>query len=199
MDGTLPDPRRLAALGTVLCLYRVQSGSELAGWSQAARAVCHSWVDSDGLSESVLFYDHDGACCWRLCLLPDTDFLAWEQLVADLPRSGKPEPGSELAERLWRQVARRLRGPAWRANVVRLHALTAGPGFTGHSLLAASLPRLSACGAEVARRVVRDEGIECDALIDECCCRRAANRSPMAVAFGDDRPALVGFNTRMTA
>ena len=48
----------------------------------------------------------------------------------------------------------------WRANVLRFHAPPAGPGFAGQSLLAASLPRLSTCGADVGRRIVRREGID---------------------------------------
>ena len=71
----LPHPHELAALGAVLCLYRIQAGSELDGWSQAARVSSDSALDSDGLCESLQFFDRDGLCCWRLYLLPDTDFL----------------------------------------------------------------------------------------------------------------------------
>ena len=31
----LPHPQQLAALGAVLCLYRMQRGGELSGWQQA--------------------------------------------------------------------------------------------------------------------------------------------------------------------
>ena len=107
MSGDLPPPHVLAALGTVLCLYPSQARHELAGWTRAVRAACDSRLDSDGLCESVQFYDRDGLCCWRLCVLPDTD-----------------------------------------------------------------LPQLSRVGADVARRWVREQGIECGALIDDCCCCR---------------------------
>ena len=181
----LPHPHELAALGAVLCLYRIQAGSELDGWSQAVRVSSDSAIDSDGLCESLQFFDRDGLCCWRLYLLPNTDFLAWERLLAGLPVQRQPEHGLGIRERLWRRVARHLGGPVWRANVLRFHAPPAGPGFAGQSLLAASLPRLSACGAEVGRRIVRREGIDDAGLIDDCCCRQAALHAAMAPLQGD--------------
>ena len=190
----LPHPHELAALGAVLCLYRIQAGSELDGWSQAVRVSSDSALDSDGLCESLQFIDRDGLCCWRLYLLPDTDFLAWEHLLAGLPVQCLAEPGLGLRERLWRRVARHLGGPVWRANVLRFHAPPAGPGFAGQSLLAASLPRLSACGAEVGRRIVRREGVEDAGLIDHCCRRQAASRVTQAQGQ-DDTAGAVGFNT----
>ena len=103
----------------MLCLYRIQAGSELHGWSQAARVGSDSALDSDGLCESLQFFDRDGLCCWRLYLLPDTDFL----------------------------------------------------------------------------RIVRREGIDDAGLIDDCCCRQAANRAMLAQGQ-DDAAQAVGFNTR---
>lgn len=193
----LPHPQQLAALGTVLCLYRNQAGSELDGWSQAARASSHSALDSDGLCESLQLFDRDDLCCWRLYLLPDTDFLAWERLLADVPGQSTHESAPGIRERLWRRVARHLGGPMWRANVLRFHAPPAGPGFAGQSLLAASLPRLSACGAEVARRIVQREGVACGNLIDECCCRQAAARAMLAQVEADAAQWAVGFNARI--
>lgn len=152
----VPHPRQLAALGAVLCLYR--GGGALEGWSQAVDAACARTLDSDGLQETLLFFDGEGRCCWRLQLLPDTDFWAWEQVVAGLPDRLASDPALGLGERLWRRVARRLGGPDWRASVLRLHALPGGPNCAG-MLLAASLPSLSACGEEVAARIVRREGV----------------------------------------
>ena len=195
----LPHPQQLAALGAVLCLYRPQAGGELAGWSQALRAVSDSALDSDGLCESVQFFDHEGRCCWRLYLLPDTDFLAWEDLAACLPQARAAESGLTIAERLWRRVANRLVSPGWQANVLRFHALAAGPGFAGMSLLAASLPRLSACGADSARRIARGTGIECDALFDDCCCRQTSIHSTLPADSDAGWPWLPAFNTRTHA
>ncbi|HSD15912.1 MAG TPA: Hemin transport protein [Thermomonas sp.] len=182
---SLPHPHELAALGAVLCLYRIHAGSELAGWSRAVRVSSDSALDSDGLCESLQFFDRDGLCCWRLYLLPDTDFLAWERLLAGMPAQPRqPDHGPGLRERLWRRVARHLGGPAWRANVLRFHAPPAGPGFAGQSLLAASLPPLSACGAEVGRRIVRREGIEDAGLVDDCCFRQATVHATTAPVRG---------------
>lgn len=164
----LPHPQQLAAVGAVLCLYRAQAGGELDGWAQAARVRCESVLDSDGLCESMQFFDREGRCCWRLYLLPDTDSLAWERLTAELPEclASEPEPG--ICERLWRRLARRLNGPSWRASVLRFHALPGASSSAGMSLLAASLPRLSACGADVARGIIRREDIDCDVMSDAC-------------------------------
>jgi hypothetical protein len=185
----LPHPQQLAAMGAVLCLYRSGAGSELEGWSQAARVACERALDSDGLRESLQFFDGEGRCCWRLHLLPDTDFLAWEQAVAGLPENRTTEPELGIGERLWRRVARRLSGPGWRASVLRLHAVSGGPGFADLPLLAASLPRLSACGLDVAGRIVRREGIAGDALFDHPRGRDAAStmKTPEALHLFDTR------------
>ncbi|MFT4178767.1 MAG: Hemin transport protein [Thermomonas sp.] len=157
----LPDARQLAALGSVLCLHRAHAGSELDGWLQAVRATSESALDSDGLYERLEFLDADGHCCWRLYLLPDTDFLAWERLVAGLP--GERELRGGIGERLWRRVFRYLGDSAWRASVLRFHALPTGRGDV---VLAASPPALSACGTEVARRIIRREGVDDAALAE---------------------------------
>lgn len=96
----LPLPSGLSALDAVLCLYRAQQGGELAGWSQAVHACTCSGLDSEGLREQVVFFDRDGRCCWRLCLLPDTDFLAWEEMSARLPAATLAPRSGGIGERL---------------------------------------------------------------------------------------------------
>lgn len=151
----LPLPRQLAALGTVLCLYRPRHGGELSGWAQAAGVRASTGLDSDGLHESLLFHDAAGQCCWRLYLLPDSDFLAWDRLAASLPQCDEPcVAGMGVGERLWRRLAGRLHSDAWRACVLRLHAL---PGGTS---LAASPAGVSALGVVAARAIVKAEGAE---------------------------------------
>jgi hypothetical protein len=150
----------LAALGTVLCLYRLQHGSELSGWAQAAYAEAAIGMDSDGLRESVRFFDRDHRCCWRLHLLPDSDFLAWDRMLELLPGTHAAMQGEHgVAERLWRRLAGRLQGGRWRACPVRLYALTR-PGSS--PVLAASLAPVSPLGAATARRIVDAEGVEAD-------------------------------------
>lgn len=170
-DAPLPLPRQLEALGTVLCLYRPQPGGELAGWTQAMAASAGSGLDSEGLCEQLRFFDRDGRCCWQLCLLPDSDFLAWEGVVASLPRDDLG--GAELPpmhDRLWQRLAGRLRGEHWQASVLRLHAVH----HDGNPALAASLASVSLLGAAVARRLARAQGAQGEAFVDDCCCHQAA-------------------------
>lgn len=181
--GRLPQPWQLAALGTVLCLYPTRPGGDLAGWGRAARAEARSGMDSDGLRESLQFYDADGACCWRLYLLPDSDFLAWERLASALP--GMPPPATAgIAERLWRRLSAGLSAHVWQCSVLRFQAPASGPGFAGSGgvLLKASLATVSALGAAVAVRIAREEGAGNAAAIDECCCERAARAAAGAEA-----------------
>jgi hypothetical protein len=156
----LPEPRQLAALGTVLCLSRARSGHPLAGLAPAVRAEVSCHCDSDGLRESLSFLDRDGHCCWRLYLLPDSDFLAWEDLSSRLPQRLDRDPAG-IAERLLSRLANRLHGGHWQASALRLHAFSNGAGGTA---LAASLAPLSELGLAIARRIARDEGAVDDAL-----------------------------------
>jgi hypothetical protein len=178
MPHVLPHPQQLAALGTVLCLYRLQHGSELTGWAQAAYAEATVGVDSDGLRESVRFFDGEGRCCWRLYLLPDSDFLGWDRMTTSLPRMQDSTENENVAERLWRRLAGRLRGGHWRACAVRLYA----PTQAGTSpVLAASLATVSPLGAATARRIADAEGAEADIAMgspgyEEALMARAAQR-----------------------
>ncbi|WP_454829251.1 Hemin transport protein [Pseudoxanthomonas wuyuanensis] len=173
----MPSPQLLVALGTVLCLYRPQHGGELAGWGQSVRAEVRAGVDSDGLRESLLFFDGEGRCCWRLCLLPDSDFLAWDRLLATLPPSRETPIAAGIGERLWRRLAGRLLGEQWSASALRLHLLhnPAGPWA-----LAASPARVSPLGAATARRILQAEGAEGELQVDHCCCAGAAARAASA-------------------
>lgn len=167
----LPQPQQLASLGTLLCLFRPQHGSELSGWTQAVRVETCAGMDSDGLRESLSFFSADGRCCWRLYLLPESDFLAWDRLQARLPCSSESEPACALAERLWKRLAGRLFGDGWRASIVRLHALAEGGA---RPVLASSLAPVSPFGLSVARRIAQAEGTEGDVSVDDCCCARSA-------------------------
>lgn len=172
----LPEPSRLAALGAVLCLYRPQHGGELGGWSQAMHACACSGLDSEGLREQVLFFDREGRCCWRICLLPDSDFLAWEDMASQLPAaSPAPRPGG-IGERLWRGLAGRLQGERWQGSVLRLHALAGHAACARQEqggFLAASPAALSPLGAATARRIARAEGVDADGIAPVDAPRRA--------------------------
>lgn len=167
----LPLPRQLAALGAVLCLYRPGDG-ELGGWRHAVSVHACQGVDSDGIHESICFLDAQQQCRWRLYLLPDSDFLAWDRLVSGLPARLPPGPDAGVAERLWRRLASRLGGQGWRMCALRLLATDDGGG------LAASLVSLSSLGAATARHIARHEGAEGELWVDDCCCAAAARQEP---------------------
>lgn len=156
--GGLPLPAQLAGLGTVLCLYRAGSGS-LDGLRQATSVAACQGVDSEGVVESLCFHDAQQRCCWRLYLLPESDFLAWDHLVSQLPAAAEAaQPG--VAERLWRRMATRLGGEGWRMCALRLHASRDGQSLT------ASPAVLSRLGGTVARRIARSEGAEGQVCVD---------------------------------
>lgn len=160
----LPSVTELAALGTVLCVFSRRYGGELGGWMQATDAELCSGIDSDGWHECLRFRDRNGDCCWRLYLLPDSDFLAWERLQSRLPATEAMSGLSDaVAGRLWRRLSARVGGERWQSSVVRLHALRQ-PSL----LLAASPAPVSPLGADMLRRVSRIEGLD---AVDNCCCR----------------------------
>ncbi|UWX03418.1 Hemin transport protein [Pseudoxanthomonas sp. NC8] len=157
----LPRPSQLAGLGTVLCLYRSRRGSELAGWMQAVRAESTTSSSNEGLQECLSFVDLRGQCCWRLFLLPDSDFLAWDMLAATFPAHDAASRGAGL----WRRLVRRMDGNGWRFRVLRLHVLVSGS--TSQTLVASPAP-VSALGATTARRIARREGAAGEVHPDQC-------------------------------
>jgi hypothetical protein len=150
-NGLLPHPGQLVALGTVLCLFRPSLGGELEGWRRARRVAAVQHVDSEGPNECLCFFDAEEECCWRLYLLPDSDFLAWDRVLEGVPAMADTAGGG-VGERLWRRLAGRLRGDIWRGSVIRLH-LTGGMGMQ----LAASAATPSEWGRKAARRIGRVE------------------------------------------
>jgi hypothetical protein len=182
---SLPRAQQLAALGTVLCLYRHQDGGELSGWARAVRVESRAGVDSDGLRESLAFFDSEGRCCWRLYLLPDSDFVAWDRLLALLPSREEMEAATGVGERLWRRLAGRLLGGQWQACVLRLHVV---PAEVRRRVLAASPATVSPLGAATAQRIARAEGAEQSIRTDDCCCAQSA----FAAAHGSDKQMTAG-------
>lgn len=169
VPGVLPHPRQLAALGAVLCLYRVRHGAALAGWAKAAHAEMGAGIDSDGLRESLSFYDCDGRSCWLLYLLPDSDFRAWDRLSRELPSRVDRDSSIGTCQRIWRRVTEQVHGDCWRACALRLHVLPVATTFeaVAQSVLAASLAPLSRCGEAAARRIARAECADGSFLVGE--------------------------------
>lgn len=189
----LPTPRQLSGLGAVLCLFRTGQGSELSGWAQATRVAVRAGLDSDGLREALQFFDASGRCCWQLYLLPDSDFLAWDRLLASLPADAGAEPAAGVGERLWRRLAGCLRGEQWRAAVLHLHAVRRDDG---RDVLAASVASLSHLGAATAREIARAEAAEGEGLSDECCCARTASREPVIFSGAAYADAVIPWSNR---
>lgn len=148
--ATLPTPRQLAALGPVLCVYR---GRLLEGWRAAVGATHGVCVDADGVCEYVLLRDASGRMCWRLYLLPDSDFLAWERLVSALPDAARAdvEDSGGLHTRLWRRLADNVMGAPWRSRVLRLAVHQTGSPST--PLLAAHPAGVSSAGFTMVQRL----------------------------------------------
>lgn len=177
--NALPTPEALAALGTVLCVYRSRCGDglggELGGWQQAVRAEAWCGIDSDGWQECLQFRDRSGDCCWRLYLLPDSDFLAWERLQQALPRVDAPHAACRdcglgrddgVAGRLWRRLSLHLGGERWQLSALRLHALASSQGGPS-TTLAASLAALSPLGTDMLQRIARLEDIDLGARFED--------------------------------
>lgn len=177
--GVLPTAVQLAALGPVLCAHRA-ADAPLQGWSRAVRAAASCGIDSDGLEEALLFFDRAGRCCWRLHLLPDSDFLAWDALCAVLPAHVPALADHGLGDRLWQRLAGRLRGDRWRCSVLCLHAVGAHPRHA-HAVpgaLALSSGALTPTGLHAAQRIARALDAEDAALREDCCCLQAARQAP---------------------
>lgn len=109
----------LIALGPVVCLHRREDAERLRENAlpllARSRAQAISEVDSDGPREALRVYDRDGQPALQLCLLPDSDFLAWERLTQRLPfgadAAGSLCRPSWMARLLWRaRVGRFLHG-----------------------------------------------------------------------------------------
>ena len=141
----------LAALGPLLCLHAPSDPHPLTGWRRARHVRAQVRLDSDGPHEALHFFDADGRDCWRLYLLPDSDFHAWERLLATLPvRVEGPVAGCGF----WR--GKRSALPHWQACALRLHAVSGTA--TGGIQLAAADVVLSPLGRSCAQRLAEHGG-----------------------------------------
>lgn len=175
--GALPTPERLAAIATVLCLYPRRQHDALAGWLASASAQRCIGEGSQAGREAIVFRDARGRACWRLYLLPDSDFLAWDLAVAGLPAAAPARAAGGIA-RAWR---RWLDG-GWSAQTLRLQLAS---DEAGRRILVADGAEPSALGREHARRIAAAEGAILRTESDTCCCmaRRAASQALNAPAL----------------
>lgn len=188
--AALPSPERLAAVATVLCVYPARHRGLLDGWLDAAQAQRLLLRDDSGRAhegpgfEGLGFATSAGRSCWRLYLLPDSDFLAWDDLTADWLPAAAPAPSSRL-RRLWaslpgagalRRLTHRLRG-GWNAEVIRLHVLH---DEAGHCILVADTATPSALGFAHAQRIAQAEGAALRTAPHACCCMASMAQHPPA-------------------
>lgn len=132
--------RRWHGLGPVLWLWRAAPGhaadlGAVAGWN------CIHRIEPDGICEALRFYRDDGRELARLYLLPDSDYLAWEQLLHCVP-CGTTEPPRGLHQRL-REAAWSRAGHPWQGAVVRF---CRDPDTSRDWLLAETIGNVSATG-----------------------------------------------------
>lgn len=161
----------LPRLGSVLWLYRQRGGTApcplpessaemafdhpaLLALGSCVRVRVDAAVTSQGPRECLEFLDAAGEVQAKLFLLPDTDYLAWDQMLA--PRLRQPEL-REAAH--WQAPLRYLRaavarlGTPWRALPLRF--------AQGRPTLAASIPgTLSPVGQRLAAAIASDERAE---------------------------------------
>lgn len=151
---------RLPLLGGVLylpaCRRREATGDSAPGWLVARRDLApllqteelraSSMIGADGPREWIDCLDANGAFCARLHLLPDTDYLAWDALLAggtSLPAApvcpGEVACKAAIAELLCFRTTRL-------ASLAMLDTLPLG--------------RLSALGRGIARDVARAAAVE---------------------------------------
>lgn len=167
----MPAPERLAAVATVLCLYPRRHRDALAGWLASASAQRCIGEDAGAGREAMVFRDARGRACWRLYLLPDSDFLAWDLAVAGLPAAALGRGEGRLARAL-----RGWFGGGWSAQTLRLQLAS---DEAGRRILVADGAEPSALGLEHARRIADAEGATLRTESDTCCCmaRRAASEA----------------------
>jgi len=154
-DGHLPLSRATIGATGVLLLDHPALG--LLGQSVAATA--HTQVTPQGPREWLAFRDAAGNTQAKLFLLPDTDYLAWDEMAAacDLAQSTAQETPSWHAHTAFLRHALARIGTHWRARLLTfehralpwLHLLGAKPPL-----------RISLLGLELARVIARCEGAE---------------------------------------
>ncbi|WP_430387995.1 hypothetical protein [Dyella sp. 20L07] len=151
---------RLPLLGSVLCLPARRAEHEEhslpAGWLAARREltplldthelIVSSMIGVDGPREWIDCVDASGRFCARLHLLPDTDYLAWDALLA----RGRALPAAPVR-------ADHLACRATRAELLYFRVRRLGP----LSLLdTVPLGRLSLLGQGIAREVAKAAAVE---------------------------------------
>jgi hypothetical protein len=148
-------PRRASARG---CGVLLNEHPALAALAHSAAVSAHSAVTPNGPREWLCFQDGSGATRAKLYLLPDTDYLAWDQMTA-AGRIAPPTPTAQPwhAHRAFLRGALARLGGGWLARV-RVFELRRMPWM--RTLSARPPLRISLFGYELARAIAGDEGAE---------------------------------------
>jgi len=126
--------------------------------SRCTRITAHSAVTCNGPREWLCFHDAAGVGS-KLYLLPDTDYLAWDEMTAAsrlLPPAAAPARDWQAHGALLRNAFARL-GVGWRARLLEFD-LKRMPWL--RTLGARPPLRISLIGLELARAIASDEGAE---------------------------------------
>jgi hypothetical protein len=130
----------------------------LAALTRSVGATAHCAVTPNGPREWLCFQDSAGTSCAKLFLLPDTDYLAWDEMTAasHIAPPVRPAQPWHAHGAFLRGALARL-GSGWRARVLTFE-LKRMPWLR---TLAARPPlRISLFGFEIARSIASDEGAE---------------------------------------
>ncbi|HVV97001.1 MAG TPA: hypothetical protein VHC92_07670 [Rhodanobacteraceae bacterium] len=126
--------------------------------ARCMRADAHVQVTSHGPREWLSFRDADGIAIAKLYLLPDTDYLAWDEMVAAM-RLAPPvkEPANWQAHAAFLRLAFARLGTAWQARLVTFEHRH----LPWLQTLGARAPlKLSLLGLEIARLIAASENAE---------------------------------------
>lgn len=130
----------------------------LAALAHCGAIAAHTAVTPHGPREWLSFRDAKGEVRAKLFLLPDTDYLAWDEMAAAARLAPVREDASAWhAHTAFLRGALARFGTAWRARVLRFEA----GRLPWLRTLGAQPPlRLSLIGLELARAIARGEGAE---------------------------------------
>jgi hypothetical protein len=130
----------------------------LGALSQCADTHAHHAVTPLGPREWLSFHDRAGDPLAKMFLLPDTDYLAWDEMTAAcrLTPSSSPTSRWNAHGAFLRGALARL-GHTWRARLLTFE-LRRLPWL--RTLDARAPLRISLLGLELARAIARDEGAE---------------------------------------
>lgn len=154
-------PELLAALGPLLCLYRADDPHALCGWSGAKSVQACIKINSDGPRETLAFFDEARRACWQLYLLPDSDYLSWDQVLACVDCRLDTTQSSWLKKIDAMPVSRVVGNPIWRACALRFYAV---PDTNNDCCLALAEVSLSSAGRKAAEAIAKSEGAGSDII-----------------------------------